>query len=124
MKVEKNRVQVLDNEDFTEVEEEIETNASLAIVEEEKQDLTKYDASNTKGTFGLYQVAKYFEKSLPKPHNYVRIAKQYLRFILEKDFAIDKISIEMFVSDKSPSYKSACKKFLKICRKIRYLQSV
>jgi integrase/recombinase XerD len=105
-----------------EVEEiPLETNESsnslVTFEEEAQQGIEKYDSSNTKGTFGLYQVAKYFEQSLPKPHNYVRIAKQYLRFLIKNDFAIDKISIEMFVSDKSPSYKSACKKFLKFAQK-------
>ncbi|WP_338766335.1 tyrosine-type recombinase/integrase [Bernardetia sp. ABR2-2B] len=71
----------------------------------------------SKNTFGIHQTIKYFEQSLEKPHNYVRIAKQYLVFTMEFNFAIDKMSLEMFVEKKAAVYKTACRKFLKFAQK-------
>ena len=71
----------------------------------------------SKNNFGINQTIKYFEQSLEKPHNYVRIAKQYLVFTMDFNFAIDKISLEMFVEKKAPVYKTACNKFLKFAQK-------
>ena len=71
----------------------------------------------SKNNFGIHQTIKYFEQSLEKPHNYVRIAKQYLLFTMEFNFAIDKMSVEMFIEKKAPVYKTACRKFLKFAEK-------
>ncbi|WP_375561675.1 tyrosine-type recombinase/integrase [Bernardetia sp. OM2101] len=71
----------------------------------------------SENNFGINQTIKYFEQSLEKPHNYVRIAKQYLVFTMEFNFAIDKMSIEMFVEKKAAVYKTACRKFLKFAQK-------
>ncbi len=71
----------------------------------------------SKNTFGINQTIKYFEQSLEKSHNYVRIAKQYLVFTMEFNFAIDKMSLEMFVEKKAAVYKTACRKFLKFAQK-------
>ena len=71
----------------------------------------------SKNTFGINQTVKYFEQSLEKPHNYVRIAKQYLVFTMEFNFAIDKMSLDMFVEKKAAVYKTACRKFLKFAQK-------
>ncbi len=71
----------------------------------------------SKNNFGINQTIKYFKQSLEKPHNYVRIAKQYLVFTMEFNFAIDKMSLEMFVEKKAPVYKTGCRKFLKFAQK-------
>lgn len=71
----------------------------------------------SKNNFGVHQTITYFEKSLEKPHNYVRIAKQYLVFTMEFNFSIDKMSVEMFVEKKAAVYKTACNKFLKFAQK-------
>ncbi len=71
----------------------------------------------SKNNFGINQTVKYFEQSLEKPHNYVRIAKQYLVFTMEFNFAIDKMSLHMFVEKKAAVYKTGCNKFLKFAQK-------
>lgn len=71
----------------------------------------------SKNNFGINQTVKYFEQSLEKPHNYVRIAKQYLVFTMEFNFAIDKMSLNMFAEKKAAVYKTACNKFLKFAEK-------
>lgn len=71
----------------------------------------------SKNTFGINQTIKYFEQSLEKPHNYVRIAKQYLVFTMKFNYSIDKMSLEMFVEKKAAVYKTACRKFLKFAQK-------
>lgn len=71
----------------------------------------------SKNNFGIYQTIKYFEQSLEKPHNYVRIAKQYLLFTIKFNFAINEITIKIFAEKKAPVYKSACNKFLKYAQK-------
>lgn len=71
----------------------------------------------SKNNFGINQTVKYFEQSLEKPHNYVRIAKQYLVFTMEFNFSIDKMSLDMFVEKKAAVYKTGCNKFLKFAQK-------
>ncbi len=61
---------------------------------------------------GLHEVLAHYENWLPRPNNYVRIARQYLEFLIEKDFSINALSAERFVAQRSLSYHSAIKKFL------------
>ncbi|MEM6297291.1 MAG: tyrosine-type recombinase/integrase [Bacteroidota bacterium] len=64
-------------------------------------------------SLGLHEALSYYEHWLPRPNNYVRIARQYLEFLLENAYSINAVSAELFVTHKNPSYQSAIKKFLK-----------
>ncbi len=69
-------------------------------------------SKQTRSSTGLNQALAYFEGTLAKPHNYVRIARQYLLFIISKQYSIDEISAKLFAKSKAPVYLSACRKFI------------
>lgn len=62
---------------------------------------------------GLNEALSYYTHWLPKTNNYVRIARQYLEFLIAENYSINAMSMQLFVSQRSPSYHSAVRKFLK-----------
>lgn len=63
------------------------------------------------------QLLAYYKESLKNENNYVRLARLYLDFCLDKDFGLDEISWQLFCSGKSKSYQSTVRKFVKFCQK-------
>lgn len=74
--------------------------------------MSKALSKHANNRVGLYQLIDYFEKSPVSKGNYARIAKQYLRFTLDNALLINQFSIDKFVENRSPVYRTACKKFL------------
>jgi len=58
---------------------------------------------------------KDFENSLEKPHNYLRIANQYLQYLIENNIELSIESKTDFLECKAPVYKTALNKFFKNC---------
>lgn len=58
---------------------------------------------------------KDFENSLEKPHNYLRIANQYLQYLIENDIELSIESKYDFLENKAAVYKTALNKFFKNC---------
>jgi integrase/recombinase XerD len=71
-------------------------------------------------TVGKNALIKYFAESLKKKNNYPQIAKSYLNFICDKNFALDEISLKLFLRDKPASYHSPCKKLLAFAQSLGY----
>lgn len=67
---------------------------------------------------GYNEALSYYEHWLTNPNNYVRIARQYLLFIMEQGYSINEMSMKLFVSQRSPAYQSAVRKFLKFAGEI------
>lgn len=61
---------------------------------------------------GMKQALDYYASTLPKTHNYVRIAQQYLFFVLSKGYGMDDISAKLFAKQRSAAYLSAARKFI------------
>lgn len=61
----------------------------------------------------ITDLVKQFELSLVKPHNYVRIAKQYLEYCESENLLVNTASKEKFLYTRTPVYKTAVNKFFK-----------
>ncbi len=61
----------------------------------------------------ISQVLSYFETTLKKKNNYVRLVKQYIIFCQQKDYLFDMISYNLYTVGQWPSQKTPIKRFVK-----------
>lgn len=73
-----------------------------------KTELSKHSGQQ----MGRDQLLRYFEKSLAKPGNYVRMAKQYLNYLIKEEMPLGKISLSLFAEGYSAPYKTAARKII------------
>lgn len=59
----------------------------------------------------INELIESFEKTLKKPHNYIRIVKQYLKACIEMEMTVSFKTRHVFLINKSPVYKTALNKF-------------
>lgn len=71
---------------------------------------------------GINSFCNYFEKTFVNKSNYPRIGKQYLKFLIENGYGIDEISLNLYIQDKSPTYKTACRSLVKFAEKMGITQ--
>ncbi|SDM53549.1 integrase/recombinase XerD [Catalinimonas alkaloidigena] len=76
--------------------------------------------SHTK-TLTTEQAISYFRATLKKPNNYLSIARRYVEFCQQHDYAIDPISLSLFIKGKAgrplaASVASAARKFVRFCQ--------
>lgn len=67
----------------------------------------------TDATLTISQVLGYFEHTLKKPNNYLRIVRRYLEFCVEQQYFIDPISMALYTSGQRPSLVSPVRRFIK-----------
>lgn len=68
------------------------------------------------------QVLAYFEKSLQKKNNYIRVVRKYLLYCLEHHYLIDEISFQLYTAGQWPSQVTPVRKFLKFARQHHIVQ--
>jgi integrase/recombinase XerC len=68
------------------------------------------------------QLLAYYKETLNKESNYVRLARLYLDFCLDKGFGFDEMSWQLFCAGKSKSYHSTVRRFVKFCQKNNIFQ--
>lgn len=68
------------------------------------------------------RVLAYFEKSLKKKNNYVRVVKKYLLYCLEHHYLIDEISFKLYTAGQWPSQVTPVRKFLQFARQHNIVQ--
>ncbi len=72
----------------------------------------------------ISQVLSYFEKSLSKPNNYLRVVRKYLEFCVTENYLIDDISFGLYTSGQKPNMVSPVRKFLKFAKAHQIFQVV
>ena len=73
-------------------------------------------SSNSSRNLTVSQALNYFEKSLARPNNYLRIVRRYLEYCLAESYSIDEISFHLYTSGQRPSLVSPVRKFVRFAR--------
>jgi integrase/recombinase XerC len=74
-------------------------------------------SQNSTRSYEVEQLLRYYQQLFEKGKGgaYLRVAKAWMYFCVEHDYALDPISFGFFVQNKSRSYKSMGMKFLRFC---------
>lgn len=73
-------------------------------------------STNSTSVLTVSQALAYFEKSLAKPNNYLRIVRRYLEYCLKENYLVDEISFTLYTSGQRPSLVSPVRKFVRFAR--------
>ena len=69
-------------------------------------------STNSSRALTVSQALAYFEKSLARPNNYLRIVRRYLEYCLSQGYPIDEMSCNLHTAGHSPSRISPVRKFV------------